>query len=213
MPVSSTSLRLLILPGMAVAALTGCATSNPCGDDPEYLAAQERPRLQMPEGVTGSERLSGGMNIPPATPDPAKLDPAPKCLDQPPAYFGPKAVMAGSVEEAVYVWASAWANRKPDQVASFYSPQFQANGEWRGHGLHRRPQATGRERRSARRATRRTQDEGRRSRPQGRDVRAALRQGRVRQGTDARQGRAGLAHRGRADAAEALTRCGALVVQ
>ena len=125
MPVSSTSLRLLILPGMAVAALTGCATSNPCGDNPEYLAAQERPRLQMPEGVTGSERLSGGMTIPPVAPDPAKLDPAPKCLDQPPAYFGPKAVMAGSAEEAVYVWASAWSNRKPDQVAAFYSPQFQ----------------------------------------------------------------------------------------
>ena len=125
MPVSSTSLRLLILPGMAVAALTGCATSNPCGDNPEYLAAQERTRLQMPEGVTGSERLSGGMTIPPVAPDPAKLDPAPKCLDQPPAYFGPKAVMAGSAEEAVYVWASAWSNRKPDQVAAFYSPQFQ----------------------------------------------------------------------------------------
>jgi hypothetical protein len=126
MPVSSTSLRLLILPGMAVAALSGCATTNPCGDDPEYLAAQERPRLQLPKGVTGSERLSGGMIIPPVAPDPAKLDPAPKCLDQPPPYFGPKAVMAGSVEEAVYVWASAWANRKPDQVAAFYSPQFQA---------------------------------------------------------------------------------------
>ena len=76
----------------------------------------------MPEGVTGSERLSGGMNIPPVAPDPAKLDPAPKCLDQPPAYFAPKAVVAGSVEEAVNVWGSAWANRKPDQVASFYSP-------------------------------------------------------------------------------------------
>jgi len=126
MPVSSISLRLLVLPGLAFVALTGCATTNPCGDNPEYLAARERPRLEMPEGVTGSERLSGGMNIPPVAPDPAKLDPAPKCLDQPPAYFGPKAVMAGSAEEAVYVWGSAWANRKPDQVASFYSPQFQS---------------------------------------------------------------------------------------
>jgi hypothetical protein len=127
MPLMRPSLRLLVLPGMALAALTGCATQNPCGDDPEYLAARERPRLEMPEGVTGSERLGGGMNIPPAAPDPAKLDPAPKCLDQPPAYFGPKAVMAGSVEEAVYVWGSAWANRKPDQVASFYSPQFESS--------------------------------------------------------------------------------------
>jgi hypothetical protein len=129
MPVSSTSLRLLVLPGLALTVLTGCATSNPCGDNPEYLAAQERPRLEMPEGVIGSERLSGGgMIIPPAAPDPTKLEPAPKCLDQPPAFFGPKAVMAGSVEEAVYVWAAAWANRKPDQVAAFYSPQFEATG-------------------------------------------------------------------------------------
>ncbi len=129
MPVSSTSLRLLVLPGLALAVLTGCATTNPCGDDPEYLTAQERPRLEMPEGVMGSERLTGGgMLIPPAAPDPAKLEPAPKCLDQPPAYFGPKVVMAGSVEEAVYVWAAAWANRKPDQVASFYSPQFESTG-------------------------------------------------------------------------------------
>jgi hypothetical protein len=125
MPVSSTSLRLLVLPGLVLAALTGCATKNPCGENPEYLAAQERPRLQMPEGLIGSERMTGGMVIPPAAPDPTRLDPAPKCLDQPPAYFGPKAVMAGSVEEAVYVWASAWANRKPDQVAAFYSPQFE----------------------------------------------------------------------------------------
>ncbi len=128
MPVSSTSLRLLVLPGLALTVLTGCATRNPCGEDPEYLTAQERPRLEMPEGVMGSERLGGGMNIPPAAPDPAKLDPAPKCLDQPPAYFGPKVVMAGSVEEAVYVWAAAWASRKPDQVASFYSPQFESTG-------------------------------------------------------------------------------------
>jgi hypothetical protein len=126
MPVLSTSLRLLILPGLAVAALTACASRNPCGDNAEYLAARERPRLEMPEGVTGSERLSGGMNIPPVASDPAKLDPAPKCLDQPPAYFAPRAVVAGSVEEAVNVWGSAWANRKPDQVASFYSPQFQS---------------------------------------------------------------------------------------
>jgi hypothetical protein len=128
MPVSSTSLRLLVLPGLALTVLTGCATRNPCGENPEYLTAQERPRLEMPEGVMGSERLGGGMIIPPAAPDPAKLEPAPKCLDQPPAYFGPKVVMAGSVEEAVYVWAAAWANRKPDQVASFYSPQFESTG-------------------------------------------------------------------------------------
>ena len=41
MPVSSTSLRLLVLPGLALTALTGCATRNPCGDNPEYLAARD----------------------------------------------------------------------------------------------------------------------------------------------------------------------------
>jgi hypothetical protein len=125
MPVLSTSLRLLILPGLALAALSGCASQNPCGGNQEYIQARDRPRLQMPEGVTGSERLSGGMVIPPAAPDPARLEPEPKCIDQPPPYFGKQAVMAGSPEEAVYVWAAAWSNRKPDQVAAFYSPQFQ----------------------------------------------------------------------------------------
>jgi hypothetical protein len=125
MPVPSPSIRLLVLPGLAFAALTGCATQSPCGDNPEYLAAQDRPKLQMPEGVQASERLAGGMVIPPVDPDPAQLDPAPKCLDQPPPYAGKRAVMAGSPEEAVYVWAAAWSNRKPDQVAAFYSPQFE----------------------------------------------------------------------------------------
>jgi len=118
-------LRWLILPGVAFTALAGCASQNPCGDNPEYLQARDRTRLQMPDGVTGSERLGSGMAIPAAAPDPATLDPAPKCLDQPPPYFGKKAVMAGSAEEAVFVWAAAWSNRKPDQVAAFYSPQFQ----------------------------------------------------------------------------------------
>jgi hypothetical protein len=60
-------------------------------------------------------------------PDAQKLDPAPQCLDQPPPFFGKQAVMAGSAEEAVYIWAAAWANQKPDQVAAFYSPEFQAS--------------------------------------------------------------------------------------
>lgn len=125
MPVSSPSLRLLVLPGLVLTVLTGCASQTVCVDDPAYLQAKDRPRLQMPEGVPGSERLLGGMVIPPAAPDPATLDPAPKCLDQPPPYFGKKSVVAGSAEEAVYIWAAAWSAKKADQVAAFYSPQFQ----------------------------------------------------------------------------------------
>jgi hypothetical protein len=128
MPVSRPTLRLLVLPGLSFAVLAGCASNNPCGGNQDYLAARDRPQLQLPEGVTGSERLGGSaMVIPPAAPDPQKLDPAPKCLDQPPPFFGKQAVMAGSAEEAVYIWAAAWANQKPDQVAAFYSPEFQAS--------------------------------------------------------------------------------------
>ncbi|HWJ06873.1 MAG TPA: hypothetical protein VNS57_13915 [Steroidobacteraceae bacterium] len=125
------SFRPLLLAGLALA-LAGCSTSNPCRlDNAEYLQAQERPRLQLPEGVSGSERLAGSvLVIPPVAPDADKLDPAPRCLDEPPGYFrrvpGPGAgATAGSPEEAVNVWAMAWASRKADQVASFYSPAFE----------------------------------------------------------------------------------------
>jgi hypothetical protein len=71
------------------------------------------------------------MNIPPIAPDPAKLDPQPGCLDQPPPYAAPKksSLAAGSAEEAVQVWASAWAAGKADQVAAFYSPQFETTAK------------------------------------------------------------------------------------
>jgi hypothetical protein len=127
---SIPSLRPTLLACLALA-LAGCGTTNPCKvDNPEYLQAKERPRLQMPEGVSGSERLAGSaLVIPPAAADPEKLDPAPRCLDEPPGYFrrvgSPGgAPAAGTPEEAVNVWAMAWASRKPDQVAAFYSPSF-----------------------------------------------------------------------------------------
>lgn len=104
MPLTHSSLRLLVLPGTAcLAVLTGCATSNPCAGNMDYLTARDRPKLQMPEGVTGSERLGGGtaMNIPPVAADPDKLDPQPGCLDQPPPYATPKkAPQTGSTAEA-----------------------------------------------------------------------------------------------------------------
>ena len=133
MPLTHSSLRLLVLPGVAcLAALTGCATSNPCAGNMDYLTARDRPKLQMPEGVSGSERLGGGtaMNIPPVAAEAEKLDPQPNCLDQPPPYAPPrKSATSGSAEEAVQVWAAAWANGKAEQVAAFYSPQFATAAE------------------------------------------------------------------------------------
>lgn len=81
-------LRPLLLAGLALA-VTGCGTTNPCRlDNAEYVEARERPRLQMPEGVPGSERLSSSVLVIPAVaPNPDKLDPAPRCLDDPPPYF------------------------------------------------------------------------------------------------------------------------------
>lgn len=114
------------LPLIAVL-LAGCSTTTSCEGDEDYKSARERPPLQMPAGVAGSERIgSTPLVIPPASPTPEKLDPAPQCIDEPPGYFkrvGGGAVV-GSAEEAVNVWAVAWASRKADQVASFYSPTF-----------------------------------------------------------------------------------------
>jgi hypothetical protein len=121
------SLRMIALAGLAFA-LAGCGTTRSCQTGNEdYLEARERPKLQMPENVAGSERLGGTvLVIPPASPTPDKLDPAPRCLDEPPGFFRRTGgAVAGSPEEAVNVWATAWSGRKADQVASFYSPSFQ----------------------------------------------------------------------------------------
>jgi hypothetical protein len=129
MPVSRLTLRLLVLPGLCLALLAGCASSNRCGGNQDYLSARDRPKLQLPEGVTGSERLAGSvLAIPMVDPNPDKLDPVPACLDQPPGFFRRAGGVADSAEDAVNAWANAWANRKANQVAAFYSPNFQAEG-------------------------------------------------------------------------------------
>lgn len=92
------NLRLLA-PVLGLAALAGCSTSRSCFDSTDYLAAAERPPLAMPQGVPGSERLAP-LVIPPADPIPQKLDPAPRCLDEPPAYFGRKTDLKGKPEPA-----------------------------------------------------------------------------------------------------------------
>jgi hypothetical protein len=87
------TLRLLA-PVLGFAALAGCSTSRPCFDSTDYLAARERPPLAMPQGVPGSERLAP-LVIPPADPNPQKLDPQPRCLDEPPAYFAKQPALTG----------------------------------------------------------------------------------------------------------------------
>jgi hypothetical protein len=120
----SISLRRLLLPGLLLASLAGCGTTQSCFDDVEYQKAVDRPRLQMPEGVQPSERLAA-LAIPPVAPDAAKLDPAPRCIDDPPSFFGRKGAVADSAEEAVNAWAAAWADRKTDAVIQMYSSTFQ----------------------------------------------------------------------------------------
>src|SRR5512137_323952 len=125
----------LIAPFLSLLAVAGCSSlpgrgeKQPnCGGDTEYLQAVERPPLQLPPEVTPTERMQP-MAIPPADPVPQKLDPVPQCLDQPPKFFARKAGTASDTpEDAVRLWAWAWASRKPDTVLQMYSPTFQPPG-------------------------------------------------------------------------------------
>lgn len=122
-----TPLRLL-LSALSLLVLAGCGTTNSCGGDEEYLKAQERPRLNLPPGVMGSERITP-IVIPPVAPDPVQLDPKPRCLDYPPQFFARAPAGPGSAEAAVRAWGAAWAERKPDLVMQAYAPSFQAPGQ------------------------------------------------------------------------------------
>ena len=121
--------RLLAL-ALPLVALAGCSSmsSRSCGGDTDYLQAVERPPIQLPPEVTPTERIQP-MQIPAVDPNPQKLDPMPRCLDEPPKFFARKAVSADPAEEAVRVWAWAWASRKADTVIQMYSPSFEAAGE------------------------------------------------------------------------------------
>lgn len=121
--------RLLVL-ALPLAALAGCGTtsSRSCGGDTDYLQAVERPPIKLPPEVTPTERIQP-MQIPAVDPNPQKLDPVPRCLDEPPKFFARKAVSADPAEEAVRMWAWAWASRKTDTVIQMYSPNFAATGE------------------------------------------------------------------------------------
>lgn len=131
-------LLALVLP---LAALAGCSSmsSSSCGGDTDYLQAVERAPIKLPPEVTPTERIQP-MQIPAIDPNPQVLDPAPKCLDQPPRFAARKPTPASTVpptaptaadpaEEAVRLWAWAWASRKTDTVLQMYSPNFEATGE------------------------------------------------------------------------------------
>jgi hypothetical protein len=118
-------LLALILP---LAALAGCGTTRSCDGDTDYLQAVERPPIKLPPEVTPTERIQP-MRIPAVDPNPQRLDPQPRCLDEPPKYFARKAVAADPAEEAVRIWAWAWASRKADTVIQMYSPGFEATSE------------------------------------------------------------------------------------
>lgn len=122
-----TPLRLLIL-ALPLATLTGCGTTRSCGGDTDYLQAVERPPIQLPPEVTPTERIQP-LAIPPVDPNPTRLDPEPRCLDQPPKFFARKGAVADPAEDAVRLWAAAWAARKSDAVVAMYSPSFQTSGE------------------------------------------------------------------------------------
>ncbi len=113
---------------LPLAMLAGCGTTRSCGGDTGYLKAVERPPIQLPPEVTPTERIQP-LVIPPVDPNPAKLDPQPRCLDEPPKFFARKGAAADPAEEAVRLWAWAWASRKADTVIQMYSSDFQAAGE------------------------------------------------------------------------------------
>jgi hypothetical protein len=127
-PLMRPTLPRLLLPAFLLATLAGCSTTRSCGGNEEYLQAVERPPLSVPADVALTERASP-MAIPAVAPDPVKLDPQPRCLDEPPQYFARQGTVADPAEEAVRAWATAWAERKPEAVVALYSPAFQAPGE------------------------------------------------------------------------------------
>lgn len=90
----------LLLPALLLLGLSGCGTTRSCGGNEDYLKAEERPLLQLPPSMVASERIKP-IVVPPLAPDPQKLDPQPRCLDFPPAYFGKKPPAATPAAPAV----------------------------------------------------------------------------------------------------------------
>jgi len=123
-PMLLTPLRLLVS-ALLLLSLAGCGTTRTCEGNAEYLQAVERPPLRLPPEITPTERIAP-LAILPVDPNPTRLDPAPPCLDQPPAYFARRGAVADPAEDVVRAWAAGWAGRNPDAVLQAYSPAFEA---------------------------------------------------------------------------------------
>jgi hypothetical protein len=130
-PSRSCAAALLLL-------LAGCHSNPACNPEAEYTQAVERPRLQLPGTLAQSERMAP-LVIPPPQGEAVKLDPAPRCLDEPPAYYTRKASTAStaagastlamdSAEDIVHAWAVAWSEQNAPALLKFYSPSFQPPG-------------------------------------------------------------------------------------
>ena len=119
-PIRSSAALLLVL-------LAGCHSNPACESSSEYKTAINRPRLQLPGKLSQSERMQP-LVIPSVSAKPQQLDPAPRCLDEPPQYFARKGTVADNAEQAVEAWAAAWSDRKVPAVMQMYSPSFQAPG-------------------------------------------------------------------------------------
>lgn len=120
--------RVAVVP-LLLALLAGCGAGSRCGgSDQPYLSARSMPLLRVPEGMDVPDR-SAMLQIPDAPATKPQLVVDGRCLDAPPSYFGSAGAVAGSAEEAVAIWANAWAARDTATVRSSYSQRFEAPGE------------------------------------------------------------------------------------
>jgi hypothetical protein len=196
-PMRPNPLRLLVL-ALPLLALAGCGTTRSCGSDTDYLQAVERPPIKLPADFTPSERIQP-LTIPPVDPNPAKLDPEPQCLDQPPKFFArtappptpaaPAALTAPAATAAPAAAAATAASVAPAAAAATVAPTDGADEvvrAWAAAWASGQPDAVV-------------------EMYSGRDLPAALRRGRRAQGNDPGPRGWHLAHRRRAHARSALS--------
>ena len=121
-----------VVPLLLSVLLAGCHSNPACNPDAEYLQAVERPRLQLPGTLSQSERMAP-LVIPSTQAEATKLDPQPRCLNEPPSFYARKAAASAStagdsVEAIVQEWNKAWSERRAPAVMGLYSPSFLAEG-------------------------------------------------------------------------------------